>query len=457
MPLPRQNQGNEFGDLISQTITSEGDTFYHHYDALGSTAALTDSAGVVTDEYDFEAFGETAAENGATPNPYLWNARSGYRYDAETGLYDIRRRKYSADSGRFISEDPVHSDDQNLYRYIANQPVMRRDPSGLQEHKWLQELFDDPSTYDGPPLLPPFDDPRFNLTFEKDYSSLVHRRCMLCHGRMSGCGIDWDSMTPSDRIEVNQWLDPKAPDVVSAGNSFPLLQYIEDELLGVVAANLNPELTISREISGFVVIGAGAFLVYGIKLEGGLVPCWTEAGGLDALVNVTVTGFVKLQLGGSIYQKQPRGLPKPPKKPHNTKKLSKKRLEQWKRDRKRHAEQSEEFKTQQEAFDKYCRFQERDPERKGKVEVAPIGDCPDNRFSLGFGLFAKFACGIWVVSYEASTGCKWQWDCSLADGCHAQKPQPKCYLKHSFEPGKVELKFEAGAEVFGEYHLLVFS
>ena len=55
-----------FGRLISRD--TGGETAYYHYDALGSTRELTDAAEVVTDEYTFRAFGETAAETGSTEN-----------------------------------------------------------------------------------------------------------------------------------------------------------------------------------------------------------------------------------------------------------------------------------------------------------------------------------------------------------------------------------------------------
>ena len=95
-------QPNEFGRLISQKIVSENETFYHHYDALGSTIALTDGSEVITDEYAYQAFGKTAAETGATPNPYQWVAELGYRKDEDAGLYDLRRRNYDPNAGRFV-------------------------------------------------------------------------------------------------------------------------------------------------------------------------------------------------------------------------------------------------------------------------------------------------------------------------------------------------------------------
>ena len=119
----------QYGRLISRT--ADGDTSYYHYDALGSTRELTDAAEVVTDEYTFRAFGETAAETGSTENPYQWIGEQGYYADPQVARHHVRRRDYEADTGRWTSEDPIRDDEENLYRYVANSPVNATDLSGL--------------------------------------------------------------------------------------------------------------------------------------------------------------------------------------------------------------------------------------------------------------------------------------------------------------------------------------
>jgi len=48
------------------------------------------------------------------------------------GLYYMRARYYDAETGRFISEDPIGfaGGDLNLYAYVANNPVLFVDPDG---------------------------------------------------------------------------------------------------------------------------------------------------------------------------------------------------------------------------------------------------------------------------------------------------------------------------------------
>lgn len=46
--------------------------------------------------------------------------------------FQVRARYYNPQTGRFLSEDPIHFRglDLNLYRYVENQPTIKTDPSG---------------------------------------------------------------------------------------------------------------------------------------------------------------------------------------------------------------------------------------------------------------------------------------------------------------------------------------
>jgi RHS repeat-associated protein len=93
---------------------------------------LSDASGVVTDTYDFDAFGNQVAHTGTTVNQYLFN---GQQYDANSGFYHLRARYYQPDTGRFTAFDPYLGDPYapatlHKYLYAANDPVNKIDPTG---------------------------------------------------------------------------------------------------------------------------------------------------------------------------------------------------------------------------------------------------------------------------------------------------------------------------------------
>lgn len=122
-------------DLISQRqlIGGNWSISYFGYDGTGSVRFLTDANGVVTDTYDYDAFGTLVASTGSTPNEYLY---VGERFDPNAGFYYLRARYMNPATGRFLTRDPhegviFEPSTLHKYLYVANDPVNKIDPSGL--------------------------------------------------------------------------------------------------------------------------------------------------------------------------------------------------------------------------------------------------------------------------------------------------------------------------------------
>jgi len=123
--------------LIGQASADGSQIRYHHYDPTGSTIALSDDSGSITDQYVYDEFGGLNRKTGNTANPFQFVGQFGVQSDS-TGLYYMRARYYDPKAGRFVSRDPIgFAGGMNLYEYVGNNPVSNVDPSGnIIETPW---------------------------------------------------------------------------------------------------------------------------------------------------------------------------------------------------------------------------------------------------------------------------------------------------------------------------------
>jgi RHS repeat-associated protein len=120
----------QYGNLISSRVS--GTTYYHHYDALGSTRQLSNAAGAVSDTWIYDAWGNTILRTGTTGIAASWIGERGYCFDSSLGIFAVRLRQIETGCARWLSIDPFEFvDSQNRYLYVSNKPLMRVDPSGL--------------------------------------------------------------------------------------------------------------------------------------------------------------------------------------------------------------------------------------------------------------------------------------------------------------------------------------
>jgi RHS repeat-associated protein len=98
-------------------------------DTLGSTAALLDSTGTVTDTFTYWPYGEERTRTGSTATPFTFVGTLGYFKDASSRLY-VRLRHMKSNLGQWASVDPVWPA-QKPYAYVDCRAVQSVDPLGL--------------------------------------------------------------------------------------------------------------------------------------------------------------------------------------------------------------------------------------------------------------------------------------------------------------------------------------
>ncbi|SNS57826.1 RHS repeat-associated core domain-containing protein [Anaerovirgula multivorans] len=138
--MERDQEGNVtvayvYGLGLISKENANGEINIYHYDLRGSTVALTDMAGNLTDRYVYDSFGEVVYKDGITENPFLYNGRDGVITD-NNGLYYMRARYYNPEIRRFMNEDIIlgfvnDSQSLNRFAYVQGNPINYIDPEGL--------------------------------------------------------------------------------------------------------------------------------------------------------------------------------------------------------------------------------------------------------------------------------------------------------------------------------------
>ncbi|MDR2648698.1 MAG: hypothetical protein LBB94_03135 [Clostridiales bacterium] len=109
------------GGLIAQE--TGGEMYFYAYNHLGSTVSVTGADGSVANSYSYDQEGRLAQRTEAVSNPFTYVGQYGIA-DDQNGLYYMRARYMSRETGRFISQDPGGQEsDLNLYRYAYNSSV----------------------------------------------------------------------------------------------------------------------------------------------------------------------------------------------------------------------------------------------------------------------------------------------------------------------------------------------
>jgi RHS repeat-associated protein len=113
-----------------------------HVDHLGSTDALTGEKGTIDERRSYDVFGQRRNPIWGQPPPASFSAKTtrgytGHEADHELGLVNMKGRIFDPRLGRFLTTDPIVSNQHsgqafNRYAYVLNNPLSLVDPSGFE-------------------------------------------------------------------------------------------------------------------------------------------------------------------------------------------------------------------------------------------------------------------------------------------------------------------------------------
>jgi RHS repeat-associated protein len=116
------------GEVVEQVDLATTTPTYLVRDQLGSTRLLTNETGTVVGTSTYDAYGNQTSHTGTATTPIGY---AGGWATAATGLIYLVNRYYTPTTASFLSVDPDVATTTAPYVYATDDPVYRRDPSGL--------------------------------------------------------------------------------------------------------------------------------------------------------------------------------------------------------------------------------------------------------------------------------------------------------------------------------------
>ncbi|WP_428737715.1 RHS repeat-associated core domain-containing protein [Sulfurimonas sp.] len=147
---------------VPTSMQQDGETYYLHYDQVGTLKAISDTNHNIVKEITYDTYGNI--QNDTNPNFQIPFGFAGGLQDQDTQLVHFGYREYDPYTGKWTTKDPIDfsGGDSNLYGYVLQDPVNLVDPEGLmgkggnQNHKSdefrnysddeLEKMYKDPCT-----------------------------------------------------------------------------------------------------------------------------------------------------------------------------------------------------------------------------------------------------------------------------------------------------------------------
>ncbi len=165
-------------------------------DTMGSTVALLNSSGVVTDTYSYWPYGEIQSHVGSSLTPFGFLGTIGYYTDVIGSFLYVRARYLRQALARWLTVDRLWPR-RRAYAYCACSPVQKTDPTGLA-----------PRTASYPPMGSP---PPGPVRCGEPWNSWIYGFCNNCYygpNPSPGCQATCNYYAGNYYNKCNSWRYP---------------------------------------------------------------------------------------------------------------------------------------------------------------------------------------------------------------------------------------------------------
>ena len=219
---------------VTQTAAATN-ILVHHYDYRGSTVAMTDGNGNVTDRVSYAPYGTIVSRTGTNDTPFLFNGSYGVQTDPN-GLLYMRARFYNTTICRFVNPDPSgFKGGLNLYAHAYGNPIGLLDPFGLcsqsssQNNAW--------QTFSGD--LGPYQYYNYN---GDDWGNRIHAAMLNIGSMFNNSVYHFNAAYLAPLSSSIQYLDESTGGGVTAANT--ALMFVQPEISVALAAFRASEVSV---------------------------------------------------------------------------------------------------------------------------------------------------------------------------------------------------------------------